>query len=286
MLEWSQGRASALCSMERVKTVITAGQERYVDATSLGGPSQSELLVQPIGRGTLSGVLFPLCHILEDDPEATVVVLPSDHFVFPEDEFVRYARHAMALAEYNDDRIFLLGAVPDGAVADYGWIRPAWPSRDSAQQRVVSFVEKPSPAAAFNMFKNHWLWNTMTFAAKGRLLWRLASTFRPEVTALFEVYRSVLRAVRQRRISEVDRRISLARTYQQLKSTDLSHDILERAAMYCDVVPLQGVNWSDCGRPERLVSILRQHQSDLDDAIDPKTVLTLKDWALLARAQS
>jgi hypothetical protein len=50
--------------------------------------------VQPCNRGTAPGVLLPLVAILDRDPEAVVLLLPSDHFVADEPALARSLRAA------------------------------------------------------------------------------------------------------------------------------------------------------------------------------------------------
>ena len=45
------------------------------------------------------GDFFPFTHIRADDPQATVVIYPSDHFVHPKGKFIEEKRHAVGAAE-------------------------------------------------------------------------------------------------------------------------------------------------------------------------------------------
>ena len=45
------------------------------------------------------GIFFPLTHIRADDPPATVVIYPSDHFVHPKGKFIEEMQHAVWVAE-------------------------------------------------------------------------------------------------------------------------------------------------------------------------------------------
>src|SRR5438309_1101836 len=72
-----------------------------------------------------AGILLPLAYISHRDPSATVTVFPSDHFVVKEDPFLAAAGRAVAEVQHFSRQLILLGALPDQAEGDYGWIEPA-----------------------------------------------------------------------------------------------------------------------------------------------------------------
>jgi len=55
------------------------------------------------------GLLLSLLHIVRRDPNATVVVLPSDHFVRQEDVLARGLQQAARLARIDHQHVYLLG---------------------------------------------------------------------------------------------------------------------------------------------------------------------------------
>ncbi len=254
MLQHTLDRAAALLGETQLLTIIGAGHWAYVDGAV--GTCHGSLVEQPSNRGTAPGVLLPLSFILDRDPEATVLVLPSDHFVYPEERFNRYAANAITLAEQHPDHLVLMGAIPDGPETDYGWIEPGKSlsnvSTSDRPSEVRSFLEKPSRDAAQTLFENQWLWNTMIVAAKAKVLWASARTLIPSVVESLDNFRVVLRAVREGRAPQEHVDIALAHAYQRIPSADFSRDILQNAARKSLVLPIEGVRWSDWGRPERI----------------------------------
>jgi mannose-1-phosphate guanylyltransferase len=71
------------------------------------------VVVQPANRDTGAGIYFPLIHICTRNPQATVAIYPSDHFVHPEEKFIEEMRHAFWAPERYEDKVMLLGAPPD-----------------------------------------------------------------------------------------------------------------------------------------------------------------------------
>ena len=74
---------------------------------------QGHLMIQPKNCGTAAGIFLPLTYVWVQDPNATVVIYPSDHFVFPEDRFAETVRRTTHTIDVLQDRILLLGGAPD-----------------------------------------------------------------------------------------------------------------------------------------------------------------------------
>lgn len=95
----------------------------YIAAELAGSPAP-RVLVQPENRGTAAGVLFPAHWIQWQDPEATVAVFPSDHFILDETAFMEHVSEVAALLQRHPEWLVLLGAQPSEAETGYGWIEP------------------------------------------------------------------------------------------------------------------------------------------------------------------
>ena len=57
------------------------------------------MILQPKNCDTLPGAFLPLTHVHARDPEATVVIYPSDHFIYPEEVFLEATARAVQVAE-------------------------------------------------------------------------------------------------------------------------------------------------------------------------------------------
>lgn len=247
MLQHTLDRAAQLCPEERIITIVGAGHSNYLKRNHIG-----TVIEQPQNKGTALGVMLPIAFILDRDPDATVLILPSDHFVYPEERFNGYADQAFRLADQHSDRLIIMGAVPDGPETDYGWIEPGQDANGGNHSEVRSFLEKPSREAAQKIFDNHWLWNTMVVAVKASTLWALATRLLPKPMQGFENLRVVLRAVREERVPDNHVMVALNHIYNRLPASDFSRDILQNITRKSIVVPIEGVRWSDWGRPERI----------------------------------
>jgi hypothetical protein len=72
-----------------------------------------QTILQPRNCGTAPGIFLPLAHIYAKDAEAIVLIIPSDHFVFPEAGFLTALQRVVATAQRLPDKLVLLGARAD-----------------------------------------------------------------------------------------------------------------------------------------------------------------------------
>lgn len=258
LLEYTVERAYRIAGGDRIVTVIGKGHRAYLNHPSeLSG----RLLEQPTARGTGPGVLLPLTYISALDPDAKVVLLPSDHFISPEEPFLQTVDQASKLLDSNDDQLVLIGAPPEGPEPEYGWIAPDSEPCDhhpAVAWRVNQFTEKPTPDEARHCYSCGHFWNTMIVVARVQTLWSLAASLHPLALNRFEKLRSGLVAVKHGWIPATGERLLLEETYSKMPEFDFSRDILTPAATSCLIVPLSNVTWSDLGNPERLFQVLDQ----------------------------
>jgi len=241
-------RALRLTSRERVVTVVSAKHRLWWEPQLADLPSDN-IVVQPCNRGTACGILLPLVRILLQEPQAIVVVLPSDHFVEDEAVLTRTLRKAVRVVRHAADSIVLLGIRPDGPDCEYGWIEPTLKTLGGLHW-VLSFVEKPVPAVAEQLRNRGGLWNSFVLVARGMTLLSAFSRAFPE---LVERFGAVL--VSGSASSAEDR---LERLYSNLPSLDLSRDLLQSNHEQLRVLPVPPCGWTDLGTPERIARCLER----------------------------
>ena len=251
MLRQTLDRVALLVPPERTVVVTMAGQGSYMTAELRHEPRAPHVLEQPRDRGTAAAILLAAHRILARDPDAVVVVLPSDHFVADDGGFMAHVAEAVEFLEDRPERIVLLGAEPSQAEADYGWIELGEPVRRPGgrpMHRVLSFVEKPAQPAADALYRSGALWNTFVFAARA--------------AALVEAGRAYLPALHER-LARLDsfvgtehERWATRQAYELAERAGFSRAILERCPAKLDVMRLSGLSWCDLGTPERVARTL------------------------------
>lgn len=252
MFQHTLDRATRLVDPQRTVIVIARGHRREA-LSQLEGREAGLILLQPHNRDTAAGLFLPLTYIRARDPQATVVVYPSDHFVYPEERFLEVVRQSVWTAQWLRDRAVLLGISPAGLELDYGWIQPGEALSSPAglrAQAVRAFLEKPGAAEADAALAAGALWNTLVLAANVETLWKLGHQCFPEIMTLFERLGAVIGTSEESKTLEA--------IYREMPVRNFSSDLLQRVPDRIAVVELSGVLWSDWGKPERIANTLRR----------------------------
>jgi mannose-1-phosphate guanylyltransferase len=240
LLQEALQRASAVAPLSQICSVV-AEQHREWWTPILSYLPEPNIIVQPQNRGTAYGILLPLLRIVERDPDATVVLLPADHYLRDEGIMASALRRAAQFAQSDPASIFLLGVEPDEPDTELGYILPASRSRDGAAE-VKRFVEKPSQLRARILLDQGALWNVFIMAASVRTL-----------LGLYDAqYASTIAAMRGFDGA------SLESLYQRLSSIDFSKDVLQGNEALLKVLTVPQCGWTDLGTPARLALILEQ----------------------------
>ncbi len=251
MLQHTVDRADTLADPAQRVTVVGASQEETARGQlhDRGGV----LVVQPANCDTAPGVFLPLTYVRAADPDATVVIYPSDHFVHPEGQLVEAVRHAVRAIDLLEDRLILLGIQPDGVDLDYGYIqldRYVGGYGPHSLWHVGQFVEKPKRHLAKTLTQGQVLWNTMIIVAKVNTLWKLGTKVLPSMMDLFE---ALLLTVGEAREAQV-----LQQLYRAMPKQNFSMDFLEHVFNKVSVLDVKNVLWCDWGRPKRIAQGLRK----------------------------
>ncbi len=269
LLQEAIERAARIAARERICTIVAAQHERWW-REQLRELPRDNIIVQPDNRGTANGVLLPLLTILERDPQARVVLLPSDHHVRDEWRLARSLGFAAVPPEPPYPQIVLLGLEPRCADTQLGYIVPH-PEAGRIDHGVERFVEKPDAVAAAALVEQGALWNTFIIAADGQALLRLFERRCPDFVAAM---RGALRAAPG--VGAADE--ALAALYQLLPELDFSRSVLQGQEACLRVLSVPECGWSDLGTPARVaeaLDALRRRDGRPVRALDTGVLLSL-----------
>jgi mannose-1-phosphate guanylyltransferase len=246
LLQSTVERALRWSTPERI-VVVVAEEREELARQQLQRYRGLDIVAQPINRGTGPGILLPLARIMAFDPKAKVVVMPSDHYVRDDVPFERCIRLASAA---SDDQVALIGAVPDHAETQYGWIVPGRTLAAQRSSTVNQFCEKPPAALAERLYRSGALWNTFIMTGSARHFWSLGCEHLKAAVSLFELYQEAMNGPDEERV--------LREIYRYMPVSDFSREVLQKANGL-RVVPLDECGWSDWGTPQRVLDSLRHH---------------------------
>ncbi len=264
MLQRTVDRALQLVPRDRVVTVALASNRRYLEE-ALGGPPPGPLLEEPRDCGSVAPMLLALVHVLEREPEATVIMMPASHTVHPEDRFLRIVAGASELAQRAPDRIVVLGAVPHDSEAAAEWIQLPRAGADGLADPAGDGVraggsanDRADPGLGTHRhdgllpehaMRQGWLRNTNIVVVRAATLWRIAQDLAPDTVRPFATLRRVVRLALDGTVPQGLADDALARIYQNMGRADFNTDILHRATESVLALSLEGILWSDWSRP-------------------------------------
>ncbi|MFC6499695.1 mannose-1-phosphate guanylyltransferase/mannose-6-phosphate isomerase [Gemmobacter lanyuensis] len=221
--------------------VITGNDFRFIVVEQLAAIETSPLaiLIEPEGRNTAPAVLAAALHLRVTQPDALMLVAPSDHVV-PDAAAFRAAVQAAAPRALAGD-IVTFGITPTRAETGYGYLELAPGADASAQtpQALARFVEKPKAKHAEQMLTaGNFLWNAGIFLFTADTLVKAFSQHAPDV--LEHVGAAVSRAQPDLSFSRLD-----ATAWANVPDISIDYAIMEKASNLA-VMPFSA-GWSDLG---------------------------------------
>lgn len=164
------GRTLIQLTVDRFKGVCddtnfwVVTNEKYVDIIKDQIPSipSNHILAEPAARNTAPCVAWASWCIRQEDPEANVVVTPSDAVVMNPMEFQRVVKNALAFTS-NKNAIVTIGIKPNRPEVGYGYVQAA-DAVDGEIHKVAAFKEKPNLEIAKQyLAAGNYLWNAGIF---------------------------------------------------------------------------------------------------------------------------
>ncbi|MGB0879046.1 MAG: mannose-1-phosphate guanylyltransferase [Polaribacter sp.] len=145
------------------ENILIATNERYEDLVLQQIPkaTKKQLLLEPAMRNTAPCILYAALKIHAQNPDAVMLVAPSDHWIDNEPEFLKNIETSYT-ACLKDDILMTLGIQPDSPNTGYGYIK--FEENNSAIKKVKNFTEKPTIETAKQFLKSgDYLWNAGIF---------------------------------------------------------------------------------------------------------------------------
>lgn len=240
MLESTRDRVASL--IDDAHTFVVTGIE-YVDKVSQNLPNvpRPQILGEPRGCDTAPSIAWASEMIIRRDPDAVVLVLPSDHVIQHDDRFVVLAEDALSLAEEHGG-FYTFGIVPTHPETGYGYIeRDGIAFGAGRALEVKRFVEKPPREVAEEMVASgRYFWNSGMFAFRAR---EFLGAVREFVPRLAEGIGRV-----------VDNADKTAEIFAELPVISIDRGVMERSASVY-VLPAD-IGWDDVGTFGALARLL------------------------------
>lgn len=221
--------------------ILTNSDFRFIVAEQLTemGIDPTAVLIEPEGRNTAPAVLAAALWLAERDPDAMMLVAPSDHVV-PNSAAFRVAVEAGKMACEAGDLV-TFGIKPDRPETGYGYLELEAGADDftPTPRKLKRFVEKPDADTAVAMLKSgNFLWNGGIFLFSVKAILESFQTHAPDLIAPCQD--SVTSAVPDLGFLRLS-----AEPWGKIKDISLDYAVMEKAKNL-SVVPFDG-GWSDLG---------------------------------------
>ena len=169
------------------ENIFILTNERYNDLVfeQLPNITSRQVVLEPAMRNTAPCILYASLKIQKENPDALMIVAPSDHWIEDEDAFSKNIKTAFDFCETND-ALMTLGITPTFPNTGYGYIEFINSGKNEVKP-VHQFREKPDYETAKSFVAaGNFLWNA------GIFMWNVSSVLKafqnnqPELYKLFE----------------------------------------------------------------------------------------------------
>ncbi|ANY65373.1 mannose-1-phosphate guanylyltransferase [Paenibacillus sp. BIHB 4019] len=238
-----------------IEQIFIITNELYAELIKAQIPNlpADNIIIEPIGRNTAPCVGLASIIIEEKYPDSSMIVIPSDHIIKNETEFVNILQTAV-LASKEGENLITLGITPTYPETGYGYIE----STDETFElnglnvhKVNKFVEKPNEEKANDYLKaGNYYWNS------GIFVWRVA-VVRDYIRKLMPEMHDLLETMKMA-FKENDRNTVIKAEFPKMPDQSIDYGIMEKASDIHVIPCIFG--WDDVGSWTALERI-----NDVDD---------------------
>lgn len=200
LLQMSFDRISSLVPPENV-LVVTNAQYKSLISEQLPELPDDNILLEPARRNTAPCIAWAAYHIAARDPEASIIVCPSDHLITRDEVFRDAILKGFEFVETHD-ALLTLGITPTRPETGYGYIQVG-EKVDGDICRVKTFTEKPKlELAKVFLETGEFFWNSGIFLWSAKTIIRELIANAPDVANVFEKGRHLFGTSAERQFIE------------------------------------------------------------------------------------
>ncbi|MBK9292233.1 MAG: mannose-1-phosphate guanylyltransferase [Bacteroidetes bacterium] len=239
LIQMTFDRFFSLCPAENIY-IVTNEIYRDLVLEQLPAIRPEQVLCEPSRRNTAPCIAYANHVIMQRNPDAVIVVAPSDHIILNEKEFVDDLSDAMKVASEHD-WLLTLGIRPSRPDTGYGYIQyfeDEVLSEVPKLRKVKTFTEKPNYDLAVSFLESgDFLWNAGIFIWSLKNINRAFDAYLPEVNELFREGLGKYGTEQEKEF--------IRQTYAVCRNISIDYGVMEKATN----VYVMAVNfgWSDLG---------------------------------------
>lgn len=235
--------------------VVTSIKYKELVISQLPDIPLENILFEPARRNTAPCIAYACHKIATKNPNATVLIAPSDHVILDVPNFIHVAKSALQAASQNP-WLLTLGITPSRPDTGYGYIKylrgTPYP-KDESIAKVGNFTEKPNLEIAEEFLKSgDYLWNSGIFIWSIPSIMTALKKYLPEINELFEEGKEFYYTHKEKKYIE--------KIYSLCRSISVDYGIMEKAE---NVYVLKSdFGWSDLGTWGSIYAFLNKNEDN------------------------
>ncbi len=267
LLEDTLERTAALVPLERTRVVAGEVFKKQI-LEKVPSLSEKNLLLEPEGKNTAPAIALAAIYLAKKDPEAVMLVLPSDHFIHPKERLVRILAAAAETAKAGDFLI-TLGIVPARAETGYGYIEVGEKAKDLngvSIYKVARFKEKPNRTVAqeYYLDRKHF-WNSGMFVWSAASFLKALERYQPEMFKHLKIYSENIGSSKEKEARK--------KLFAALEPVSVDVAVLEKADNVLTIP--SDFTWDDVGS---FLALERVRKRDRENNLCLGSTLTLSSY--------
>ena len=219
------------------ENILILTNERYNNLVLAQLPmvSQEQVVLEPAMRNTAPCILYAALKIQKKNPNAVMIVAPSDHWIEDEDAFANDVKACFAKCE-KENVLCTLGIKPTFPNTGFGYIE--YEKGEDSIKKVHQFREKPNYDTAKEFLtQGNFLWNAGIFMWSVDTIINAFKEFQPSQYKLFVDGLSTY--------NTEEEHVYIGKNYGKAENVSIDYAILEHSK-YIYVLPAT-FDWNDLG---------------------------------------
>lgn len=215
--------------------ILTNARYKNLVLEQLPEVNENQLILEPAMRNTAPSILLSALKIQQQNPDAVMLVAPSDHWIEDESAFQQNINTAFEACE-REDILMTLGIKPTFPNTGYGYIE--FKKNESEIKKVNRFTEKPDYTTAKSFLNaGTFMWNAGIFVWSVKSIIASFEKFSPQMHQLFQSGSSCFNTLKEESF--------IIEKYPLAENISIDYAILEKAENVF-VLPAT-FDWNDLG---------------------------------------
>lgn len=259
LLQKTFSRLNKIISSENIYILTN---ERYLELTLKQLPEivAEQVVLEPAMRNTAPCILLSALKIKKKNPDALMLVAPSDHWIEDETAFANDVQACFDEAQ-NNDVLLTLGITPTFPHTGYGYIQTD--TDEKSIKKVKQFREKPDYETAKQFLASgNFMWNAGIFIWSAKSIITSFEKYLPTMNSLFSNGIAVLNTSEEENFIDEN--------YHKAENISIDYGILERAEKV--YVKKATFDWNDLGTWGALYEKLPKDESE-NTVVNADTIL-------------